>query len=122
MVKHIHGSYKVQYQPDGPDGKTWDIDFTPPFRRLDMIPELEKVLGVKLPDPDTLESEEAMKLLDKLCTEKGVDCSPPRTTARMLDKVRKHHQTFWFCPVFLGHRVKGKCCATVASVIDKLNY
>lgn len=27
------------------------------------------------------------KFLDKLCTEKGVECKTPRTTARLLDKV-----------------------------------
>ena len=30
----------------------------------------------------------ATAALDKICVEMGVDCTPPRTTARLLDKVR----------------------------------
>ncbi len=54
MVKNITGGYVIHYQPDGPDGVTWDVDFTPPFRRLDMLKDLEKELGVKLPAGDQL--------------------------------------------------------------------
>ncbi|RWS22808.1 lysyl-tRNA synthetase-like protein, partial [Leptotrombidium deliense] len=39
MVKSIHGSYKVTYHPDGPENPAMEIDFTPPFKRLKMIPE-----------------------------------------------------------------------------------
>ena len=50
LVMNIFGSYKIKYHPDGPEGDEVEIDFTPPFKRLDMIPELKKALGVKLPD------------------------------------------------------------------------
>merc|ERR1712071_437838 len=30
MVKAIHGTYKVPYHPDGPEGPAFEIDFTPP--------------------------------------------------------------------------------------------
>ena len=33
---------------------------------------------------------EANQFLDRLATEKGVDCPPPRTTTRLLDKVINH--------------------------------
>lgn len=56
MVKHIMGTYKVTYHPDGPEGEAWEVDYTPPFRRLDMLPELEKALGTKLPSPAALYS------------------------------------------------------------------
>ena len=46
MVKAIHGSYKVKYHPDGDDGEVWEADFTPPFKRFYMFPELEKRLNV----------------------------------------------------------------------------
>merc|ERR1719394_252218 len=59
MVKQIFGSYKVTYHPDGPEGEAKEIDFTPPFRRLRMFPDLEKALNCKLPSPDTLHTEEA---------------------------------------------------------------
>merc|ERR1739838_77166 len=87
MVKQIFGSYKVTYHPDGPEGEAKEIDFTPPFKRLRMFPDLEKALGTKLPSPDTLHTEEARLHLDRICVEKEVDCPPPRTCARLLDKL-----------------------------------
>ncbi len=58
MVKQVTGgSYKVQYQPEGPEGDTLEVDFTPPFKRVDMFKGLEKELGIKLPSPDQLDSE-----------------------------------------------------------------
>ncbi|XP_060552073.1 lysine--tRNA ligase-like isoform X2 [Ruditapes philippinarum] len=87
MVKEIHGSHKVQYHPEGPDGPVWDIDFTPPFRRVSMIDELEKKLGVKFPDPANLNHSEVQKFLDDQCVKHNVDCTAPRTSARLLDKL-----------------------------------
>lgn len=87
MVKEIHGTHKIQYRPEGPDGPVWDIDFTPPFRRVSMINELEKKLGVKFPDPQNLHSEEVRKFLDDQCVKHNVDCHAPRTSARLLDKL-----------------------------------
>ncbi|XP_047042313.1 lysine--tRNA ligase isoform X1 [Helicoverpa zea] len=87
MVKSIHGSYKVKYQPDGPDGEEVEIDFTPPFARVPMIASLEKALNVKLPPADQLDSQEANQLLSQLCEKHEVECPPPRTTARLLDKL-----------------------------------
>lgn len=57
MVKHLTGGYKVTYHPEGPEGPEYEIDFTPPFRKISMLDELEKVLGVKLPAPDQFETE-----------------------------------------------------------------
>ena len=54
MVKAITGSTKITYHPDGPDGEAWEIDFTPPFKRFDLMDDLAKELGVTLPDPQTL--------------------------------------------------------------------
>lgn len=87
MVKSIFGKYQVTYHPEGPDGPEWTIDFTPPFRRLRMFPDLERILGVKLPEPELLHTEEARKALDLLCVKHNVECSPPRTAARLLDKL-----------------------------------
>ncbi|KAG9336927.1 hypothetical protein JZ751_030040 [Albula glossodonta] len=87
MVKHITGGYKVVYHPDGPEGPACEIDFTPPFRRVSMVHDLEKQMGVKFPPTDTFDSDETRKFLDDLCAQKGVECPPPRTTARLLDKL-----------------------------------
>jgi lysyl-tRNA synthetase class 2 len=85
MVKELCGSYKITYHPDGPEKPGREIDFTPPFRRIPMIKGLEEALNVKI--PEKLESEEARLFLAKLCQEKGVQCSPPHTTSRLLDKL-----------------------------------
>lgn len=87
MVKSIHGSYKIKYHPDGPEGEEVEIDFTPPFARVPMIATLEKVLNVKLPPADKLDTTEANTLLSQLCEKHEVECPPPRTTARLLDKL-----------------------------------
>ncbi|KAL3143670.1 Lysine--tRNA ligase [Trebouxia sp. C0009 RCD-2024] len=85
MVKSIKGSYKIAYHADGPDKPTVEIDFTPPWRRISMVSGLEEVLGVKL--PQDLSTDEARDSLAKLCKEKGVECAPPHTAARLLDKL-----------------------------------
>ncbi|KAA0723785.1 Lysine--tRNA ligase [Triplophysa tibetana] len=87
MVKHITGGFKVTYHPDGPEGEAREIDFTPPFKRISMTQDLEKEMGVKFPAPDTYDSDETRKFLDDLCAKREVECSPPRTTARLLDKL-----------------------------------
>ncbi len=59
MVKSIFGKYQVTFHPEGPDGPEWNVDFTPPFKRLRMFPDLEKALGDKLPNPQDLGKPEA---------------------------------------------------------------
>ena len=72
--------------PANPD-KVYDIDFTPPFRRIPMMNGLEEVLGMKMPDNTQLHTEESRAFFDKLCKEKNVECSNPRSTARLIDKL-----------------------------------
>jgi lysyl-tRNA synthetase class 2 len=64
MVKAITGGTKITYHPEGPDGEAWEIDFTPPFRKLDLMADLEKALGVKLPDADKLDTPGSHVLSD----------------------------------------------------------
>jgi len=87
LVKHVTGSYIVDYHPQGPDGPVNKVDFTPPFKRFDMMPELEKATGKKFPKETDLSTQAAKEAIDKILVELGVDCTPPRTTARMLDKL-----------------------------------
>ena len=90
MVKNIFGTYKIKYHPEGDEGdEEWEVDFTPPWKRLRMLPDLEKALGGgdKLPDPSTLGTEDARRQLDALCVKHEVECGAPRTTARLLDKL-----------------------------------
>lgn len=92
MVYSIHGSHKIKYHPNGPEDKDniIEIDFTPPFRRIPMMKGLEEVLGIELPKGDALATEEARAFFDNLCKEKGVECSNPRSTSRLIDKLVGH--------------------------------
>jgi len=87
LVKHLTGGYKIQYHPEGKEGPALDIDFSTPWKRFDMIGELEKQLGVTFPKGEELDSDETNKFLRDLCVKHNVDCSEPRTNARLLDKL-----------------------------------
>ncbi|XP_037050056.1 lysine--tRNA ligase isoform X2 [Bradysia coprophila] len=87
MVKSIHGSYKVKYHPEGPEGPECEIDFTPPFKRVSMMKTIEEILKVKLPKPEELKTKAANEFLSNLCQKHNVECPAPRTTARLLDKL-----------------------------------
>ncbi|XP_076048909.1 lysyl-tRNA synthetase isoform X2 [Oratosquilla oratoria] len=87
MVYTIFGTYKVKFHPSGSEGEGWEIDFQPPYKRIHMFPDLEKELGVKLPAPDQLHTEESRKILSDLCEKHEIECPPPRTSARLLDKL-----------------------------------
>lgn len=67
MVYSIHGTYVLKYHPEGPDSeKVYEIDFTPPFKRVDMCQELGRRLGVTLPAPDRLSTAGTEAILSVL--------------------------------------------------------
>ncbi|OIW14241.1 hypothetical protein TanjilG_21381 [Lupinus angustifolius] len=89
MVQELtKGSYKIKYHADGIDKDPIEIDFTPPFRRIDMIDELEKIAGLSI--PKDLSSEEANQYLKDACLKYEIKCPPPETTTRLLDKLVGH--------------------------------
>ena len=81
IVMKVNGSPIVEY-----DGKK--IDFTPPYAKYDLIDTLKEKSGMIL--PDDLTTDDARKFLDSECIRLGVDCSAPRTTPRLLDKLVGH--------------------------------
>lgn len=87
LVFSIFGTYKVKFHPQGPEGEEWEIDFKPPYKRLHMLPDLEKILNTKLPLPDQLGTDVSRKSLDDICVKHDVECPAPRTAARLLDKL-----------------------------------
>lgn len=106
MVKALTGGYVVTYHPDATDatnlGEPLTVDFTPPFRRVRMVPDLEKVLKVKLPPPSEFGTPETRQIFDDLCVKHNVDCSSPRTTTRLLDKlVGEFLEESFVSPTFL---------------------
>eukprot|EP00941_MAST-03F_sp_MAST-3F-sp1_P001934 g1934.t1 len=87
MVKEVTGGYKITYHKDGPDGPAAEIDFSPPWARLSMTKELEKRTGMKLPP---LDDPNIKQFLADMCKKFELDCKPPRTTARLFDKLVGH--------------------------------
>jgi lysyl-tRNA synthetase, class II len=88
MVKEITGGYVITYHPDAKDPtKEMMINFEKPWKRIDMIEGLEKALGITFPSGDQLHTEETGQFLKDLCKKHNVECSPPLTNARLLDKV-----------------------------------
>lgn len=106
MVQFIHGKYVIDYHPNGQGTEPcYKVDFTPPFKRVHMWEGLEEALKCKLPLPNTLHTPEARDTLDALCKKHNVDCSEPRTAARLLDKlVGEFLESTFISPTFLiGH-------------------
>ncbi|PQQ08406.1 hypothetical protein Pyn_14826 [Prunus yedoensis var. nudiflora] len=89
MVKELTGGYKIKYHSNGLDKDPIEIDFTPPFRRIDMVEELNKIADLNI-NPADLSSEEANKYLKEACKKFDIKCSPPETTTRLLDKLVGH--------------------------------
>jgi len=92
MVLSIKGSYKLTYHPEGPDGPPIEIDFTPPFERIPIIEGLTKVLQEKgitepIPPATTFHTDETKAWFIKLLAKLDVECSPPQTVSRMVDKL-----------------------------------
>lgn len=87
LVQEVTGGFVIKYHHKGPHEEPLTIDFTPPFKRIPMIEGLEKALGVKFPSADQLDKPETNQFLRDLCTKNNVDCSEPRTTSRLLDKL-----------------------------------
>ena len=89
MVQYLYGKTTLTFHPEGKgEGKkSYEVDFSTPWKRFDMIGELEKQLNVTFPPGDTLHDENANKFLRELCEKHNVHCSEPKTNARLLDKL-----------------------------------
>lgn len=108
IVHKLHGSYVIKYGDK-------EIDFTPPFKTIDMIEELEHKTDTQF--PDDLSTEESKQFLIDLCAKHEVVCPSPQTNARLLDKLVGHfiepdcinptyimqHPTI-MCPLAKNHR------------------
>ncbi|KAF7782972.1 hypothetical protein Agabi119p4_2348 [Agaricus bisporus var. burnettii] len=110
LVKYLTGgSTKLIFHPDGNKGqegaRELELEFKRPWKRYDMISTLEEKLGVKFPPGDQLHTDESNKWLRELLVKHNVDCSEPRTNARMLDKlVGEYIEPLCISPAFIvGH-------------------
>ncbi|KAH7928946.1 lysyl-tRNA synthetase [Leucogyrophana mollusca] len=106
LIKYLTGGKtSLTLQPEGKGGPEVILEFKAPWKRYDMIGTLEEKLGVKFPPGDTLHTEEANRFLREQCTKHNVDCSEPRTNARLLDKlVGEFIEPLCISPAFIvGH-------------------
>ncbi|KAJ7853734.1 lysine-tRNA ligase [Mycena leptocephala] len=109
LVKYLTGGTTLTYHPDGNKGQEGArelvLDFKRPWKRYDMINTLEEKLGVTFPPGETLHTAETNVWLRELCVKHNVDCSEPRTNARLLDKlVGEYIEPLCISPSFIvGH-------------------
>lgn len=86
LVFHVKGTYKFEYFNEKLNRQV-NLDFTPPFKRIDFMKELETHIGKF---PKAYESDEMVTFLNNALNSNGVDCEAPRTISRMLDKLAGH--------------------------------
>ncbi|KAG7104563.1 hypothetical protein VD0002_g4323 [Verticillium dahliae] len=85
LVKHLTGGYKTQFHTQ--TGEVYEVNWEKPWKRFEMIPELEKQTGEKFPPSDQLHTAETNEFLRGVLKKMKLDCSPPLTNARMIDKL-----------------------------------
>ncbi|EKG12793.1 Lysyl-tRNA synthetase class II [Macrophomina phaseolina MS6] len=83
LVKHVTGGYKTKFVTQ--HGEEYEVNWEKPWRRIEMIPELEDKLGEKFPPGDELHTQETNEFLRRMIKKANIDCTPPLTNARMLD-------------------------------------
>jgi lysyl-tRNA synthetase, class II len=88
MVEHITGGTTTTFHTK--EGEVYNVNWAKPWRRVEMIPELEKALGETFPPGEELHTDESNEFLKRMCKKAGVEVSPPLTNARMLDKLVGH--------------------------------
>ncbi|CRK19988.1 hypothetical protein BN1708_003269 [Verticillium longisporum] len=85
LVKHLTGGYKTQFHTQ--TGEVYEVNWEKPWKRFEMIPELEKQTGEKFPPSNQLHTAETNEFLRGVLKKMKLDCSPPLTNARMIDKL-----------------------------------
>jgi len=85
MVKEVTGGYKTKFTTQS--GEIYDVNWEKPWRRVEMIPALEEATGETFPPGEQLHTDETNQFLQRVCKKMNVDCPPPLTNARMIDKL-----------------------------------
>jgi lysyl-tRNA synthetase class 2 len=85
LVKEVTGSYETVYHTQG--GEVYNVNWARPWRRVEMIPALEEATGEKFPPADQLHTQESNEFLKRVLKKVNVECSEPKTCARMIDKL-----------------------------------
>lgn len=85
LVKYVTGGLQTTFKTV--DGETYNVNWAKPWKRVEMIPALEEACGEKFPPRDQLHTDETNEFLKRMLKKTGVECSPPLTNARMIDKL-----------------------------------
>ncbi|KAJ3191615.1 hypothetical protein HDU67_005785, partial [Dinochytrium kinnereticum] len=73
--------------PEGFSGTGTIVDLAVPFKRVDIVPELERRIGRSLPSfKDDAEGGTLQSLIE-ICSERRIHCPGPKTIPRLLDKL-----------------------------------
>lgn len=85
LVKKITGGTTTKFITQ--HGEEYEVNWAAPWRRVEMIPALEEATGEKFPPSEELHTTETNEFLKRVLKKMKVECSPPLTNARMLDKL-----------------------------------
>ncbi|KAL8781026.1 MAG: hypothetical protein Q9213_006203 [Squamulea squamosa] len=85
LVKHVTGSYQTTFHTQ--TGEEYRVNWEKPWKRIDMMEGLEKACGEKFPPGEELHTTETNEFLKRILKKMNVECTPPQTNARMLDKL-----------------------------------
>lgn len=88
LVYTLNGSYKVLYNKDGYDKDPVEIDFTPPYPKLSLVEEIEKMANVKLEQP--YDSKETIEKMITILKSNNLELPQPPTAAKLLDHLASH--------------------------------
>ena len=85
LVKEITGGLETTFTTQ--TGEIYNVNWAKPWKRIEMMPALEEACGEKFPPSEQLHTEETNDFLKRMLKKTGVDCAPPLTNARMIDKL-----------------------------------
>ena len=85
LVKDVTGGLETTFTTQ--TGETMNVNWAKPWKRVEMIPALEEACGENFPPGPELHTQETNDFLKRMLKKMGVECSPPLTNARMIDKL-----------------------------------
>ncbi|KAI9718727.1 MAG: Protein kinase [Candelaria pacifica] len=85
IVKAVSGSYETKFHTQ--HGEEYVVNWEKPWKRVEMIPALEEACGEQFPPGDELHTDKTNAFLKGILKKMNVECTPPQTNARMLDKL-----------------------------------
>ncbi len=86
LVNKITGTNTIKYQLANSQ-TSLDLDFSLPFKRIDIVEELDRQLQIDLNMILAKDPEALRQYLIQICDKHKVECSEPKTSARLLDKL-----------------------------------